>query len=173
MEASIDMESISRPMKDIQVVGWTVFSSWIGTPMYRHRFKNDSRLFAQMEDSGGPTKRKSSRMWVICMIPNLCLDIHSRLVLNLSNMAHELDAPIGRHLSQTNLLFQKVPSNSWFSWCIGMILKAESMSVFDNMARRPTSNNKSIASSKVVYFTVDNSGHITSLIEDPFGKLKL
>lgn len=91
--------SSSIPRKINVVDGPSVFSPLIGTPKTSHIDMNWCKANLQIEESGGPKNRKSSKICSIVGTPNFVHAIHCKAVLNVSKMEQDIEHPIGNHLS--------------------------------------------------------------------------
>ena len=97
--ASILAESSSKPMKVMQVVANSVFSSLIGTPNSEHMLRKVDNFSLHLLLKGGSKIRKSSSMCTMCLILYLYLATHSSAELKDSKMAQDDEAPKGRQQS--------------------------------------------------------------------------
>ena len=93
---AISCESKVIPIKTIQVVGWTVFSSCIGTPNSEHKSTSDYKAFLQSSDHVSPSK--SSIIWTICPSLIFWVKLQWMAELNASKVAQL--QPIGSVLSK-------------------------------------------------------------------------
>ena len=73
-------------------------------------------------------KRKSSRMWTIELMDNLCLLIHSRADEIFSKIQQLDEHPMGRQLSKYRLPLHLKPSKGLSDGLIGTIRNADLMS---------------------------------------------
>ena len=96
--ASFILQCNSIPAKLKNGEGPSVFSGAIGTPTFSQNVKNWWRLVFHVSKDSAAIK-KSSRMWIICGILSLLLATHSKAVLSISNVLHELASPIGKQQS--------------------------------------------------------------------------